>query len=31
MTTPRMADLRNIYTAKAAKRAGFETYVAVGR
>jgi len=31
MAQPRMADLRNIYSAKAAKRAGFETYVAVGR
>jgi len=31
MATPRMADLRNIYTAKDAKRAGFEAYVAVGR
>ncbi len=31
MTTPRMADLRNIYAPEDAKRAGFETYVAVGR
>jgi len=31
MEVPRMADLRNIYSAKAAKRAGFGTYVAVGR
>jgi len=31
MTTPRMADLRNIYSTKDAKRAGFETYVSVGR
>ncbi|AFO93627.1 UDP-glucose/GDP-mannose dehydrogenase family protein (plasmid) [Phaeobacter inhibens] len=31
MAQPRMVDLRNIYTAKAAKRAGFETYVGVGR
>ncbi|MEW2915175.1 UDP-glucose/GDP-mannose dehydrogenase family protein [Leisingera sp. JC11] len=31
MEVPRMADLRNIYSPKAAKRAGFETYVAVGR
>ncbi|WP_264214786.1 UDP-glucose dehydrogenase family protein [Leisingera thetidis] len=31
MEVPRMADLRNVYSAKAAKRAGFETYVAVGR
>lgn len=31
MTQPRMADLRNIYSAKAAKRAGFESYLAVGR
>ena len=31
MATPRMADLRNIYSAKDAKRAGFEAYVAVGR
>jgi UDPglucose 6-dehydrogenase len=31
MATPRMADLRNIYSTKDAKRAGFETYVSVGR
>lgn len=31
METPRMADLRNIYSPKSARRAGFETYVAVGR
>ena len=31
MTTPRMADLRNIYSAKDAKRAGFKDYIAVGR
>ena len=31
MAVPRMADLRNIYSAKDAKRAGFESYVAVGR
>ena len=31
MAVPRMADLRNIYSAKEAKRAGFESYVAVGR
>ncbi|KIC27548.1 UDP-glucose dehydrogenase family protein [Leisingera sp. ANG-M6] len=31
MQTPRMADLRNIYSAKSAKRAGFETYTSVGR
>jgi UDPglucose 6-dehydrogenase len=31
MATPRMADLRNIYSTKEAKRAGFETYVSVGR
>ncbi|MGX9353395.1 UDP-glucose dehydrogenase family protein (plasmid) [Shimia sp. W99] len=31
MATPRMADLRNVYSAKTAKRAGFEVYVAVGR
>lgn len=31
MTTPRMADLRNIYSPKDAKRAGFEAYVGVGR
>ncbi len=31
MATPRMADLRNIYSPKDAKRAGFEAYVAVGR
>jgi UDPglucose 6-dehydrogenase len=26
-----MADLRNIYSARDAERAGFEAYVAVGR
>ncbi len=31
MAVPRMADLRNIYSAKEAKRAGFQAYVAVGR
>jgi len=31
MASPRMADLRNIYSAKDAKRAGFEAYDAVGR
>ena len=31
MATPRMADLRNIYSAKDTKRAGFEKYHAVGR
>ncbi|APX91412.1 UDP-glucose 6-dehydrogenase (plasmid) [Brevirhabdus pacifica] len=31
MQSPRMADLRNIYSPKDAKRAGFEAYVAVGR
>ena len=31
MEHPRMADLRNIYSPKAAKRAGFETYAGVGR
>ncbi|WP_368185837.1 UDP-glucose/GDP-mannose dehydrogenase family protein [Aestuariibius sp. HNIBRBA575] len=31
MTAPRMADLRNIYSAKDAKRAGFEAYDSIGR
>ena len=31
MATARMADLRNIYSADEAQRAGFESYVAVGR
>ncbi|WP_164661999.1 UDP-glucose/GDP-mannose dehydrogenase family protein [Tropicibacter sp. Alg240-R139] len=31
METPRMVDLRNIYTEKSAKRAGFEMYLGVGR
>ena len=31
MATPQMADLRNIYSAKDAKKAGFTTYVGVGR
>ncbi|QQA45098.1 UDP-glucose dehydrogenase family protein [Pelagovum pacificum] len=31
MTTPRLADLRNIYGQKDAKRAGFEAYVSIGR
>ncbi|MDP2063793.1 MAG: UDP-glucose/GDP-mannose dehydrogenase family protein [Phaeovulum sp.] len=31
MASPRMADLRNIYSAKDAKKAGFEAYVSIGR
>ena len=31
MAQPRMADLRNIYSPRDAKRAGFEAYSAVGR
>ena len=31
MTSARMADLRNIYSSKDAKRAGFEIYAPVGR
>lgn len=31
MATARMADLRNIYSSRDAKRAGFEAYEAVGR
>ena len=31
MTTARMADLRNVYSPKDAKRAGFELYAPVGR
>ena len=31
MATPRMADLRNVYSARDAKRAGFEAYEGVGR
>jgi len=31
MNSPNMADLRNVYSEKEAKRAGFENYVAVGR
>ena len=31
MATPQMADLRNVYSAKDAKKAGFTTYVGVGR
>ena len=31
METARMADLRNIYAIKDAKRAGFEAYVSIGR
>ncbi len=31
MATPRFADLRNIYSVKDAKRAGFEAYESVGR
>ncbi len=31
MRTARMADLRNIYAPEDAQRAGFETYVAIGR
>ncbi|MBT8411475.1 MAG: UDP-glucose/GDP-mannose dehydrogenase family protein [Octadecabacter sp.] len=31
MATPRMADLRNIYSTKDAKRAGFDAYISIGR
>lgn len=31
MSTPRLADLRNIYSAEDARAAGFQAYVAVGR
>ncbi len=31
MATPRMADLRNVYSARDARRAGFERYEGVGR
>lgn len=31
METPRMADLRNIYSDKDARKAGFEAYVSIGR
>jgi len=31
MATPRMADLRNIYSVQDAKRAGFEAYECIGR
>ncbi|MEO1306853.1 MAG: UDP-glucose/GDP-mannose dehydrogenase family protein [Pseudomonadota bacterium] len=31
MKTPRMADLRNVYSSEDAEKAGFETYVSVGR
>ena len=31
MATARMADLRNIYSTKDAKRAGFEAYISIGR
>ncbi|WP_298259635.1 UDP-glucose/GDP-mannose dehydrogenase family protein [uncultured Litoreibacter sp.] len=31
MANPRMADLRNIYSAKDAKRAGFQAYESIGR
>jgi UDPglucose 6-dehydrogenase len=31
MNTPRMADLRNIYSREDVLAAGFETYVGVGR
>ena len=31
MATPRMADLRNIYTARDARRAGFCDYISIGR
>lgn len=31
MATPRMADLRNVYSAKDVRKAGFEAYEAVGR
>ena len=31
MATPRMADLRNVYSIEAAEAAGFERYTGVGR
>jgi UDPglucose 6-dehydrogenase len=31
MTVPRMADLRNIYSAQDAEAAGFEAFVGIGR
>jgi UDPglucose 6-dehydrogenase len=31
MATPRMADLRNVYSPKDVRQAGFEAYVSVGR
>ena len=31
METPRMADLRNLYSAAEVEAAGFESYRAVGR
>jgi len=31
MATPRLADLRNIYSVKDAKQAGFESYESIGR
>jgi UDPglucose 6-dehydrogenase len=31
MATPRLADLRNIYSAQDAEKAGFEAYEAIGR
>jgi UDPglucose 6-dehydrogenase len=31
MATPRLADLRNVYSARDAKRAGFSTYESIGR
>ena len=31
MATPRMADLRNIYSAKETAKAGFKEYAGVGR
>jgi len=31
METPRMADLRNVYSEEEAKEGGFEVYVGIGR
>ena len=31
MATPVMADLRNVYSQKDAKRAGFTAYTSIGR
>jgi UDPglucose 6-dehydrogenase len=31
METPRMADLRNVYSEQEAKEGGFEVYVGIGR